>query len=523
MGKSPPSATAPAALAQLRRSVTAIRARKDLPLLDAVRLVFNQIILHEVRAAGSALYRGSDGLPYWYDGTARKLYRINANDPDFASLFLERYSLIRTEELTRHVLVALEGFALRQGQYRELKRFASYNAAQGVLYLSRYDGTCWRLDGAVISVVPNGEGVLFVDDDQGVPCPGAIVKPHGRLLDALVNDLAFVPEEEGGHPAAQKVLLTTWLFAIAFPELLVSKPLLLLEGACGSGKTAAIQRIQLALHGRQQIHIVGAKDEEDFSVVITRSPIALLDNMDRMVDWLQDALAAYTTGGGWSRRKKYTDSERVEIHPKSFIAVSTRNPATFRRDDIADRCLILRLARRKSFTALTHMFNEIQTHRVELYGEWLYHLNRIVAQVRAGAGPVAGTRLADFASLAYMIGAAVGFTKNDVDNAFTAAQGERDALTTEDDPLVDLLDHWLETTGNPGRWVRTTDLHGELSKIAKLRGTEMHMHARTLGVKLRESAAAMARFFTVEHSKGPQGVNLYKFDRAQAPEDDLPR
>lgn len=504
-------------LKQLRQSVMRIRARKDLSLPDAVRLVFNQILLHEVRTLNSALIRGSDDRPYWYDGMTRKLYEIELRDRDFTSVFLERYSLIRTEEITKHVIASLEGFAMRQGKRRELKRFASYNEAQGALYLSRYDGTCWRLDGAVVSVVPNGEGALFIDDDKGTPCPGAgsCIAPNGVLLDALVNDLNFVPLSAGGAtPATQQALLSLWLFAIAFPELLPAKPLLLLEGTRGSGKTSAIQRIQLALHGRQQTLTVGSKDEQDFGVLILRSPVALLDNMDKMVDWLQDALGAYTTGGSWPRRKKFTDDAQVDIHPTSFLAISTRNPATFRRDDIADRCLILRLDRRTTNMPLSQILAGIRGNRAAIYGEWLYYLNRIVAQIRAGAAPPSSShRLADFAALAHVIGSVIGVAKNDVDNVLAMAQSERDVLTTEGDPLIDLIDRWLGETANQGRWVSVGDLHAELGRVAKQQGQDFHMHARTLGVKLRENAAAMARFFKIDHQAGPKG-DLYKFDRA---------
>ena len=499
----------------MRQMIGRIRARQDLKTVDMIRVVFNAILAHECKTLGSMLIRGSDGRPYYYDGLSQKLYYLNPNDRDFASVFLERYTLIRTEDLTRHVVASMEGFALRQGNVRELRRFSHFDPVEGVLYLSRYDGTCWRLDGASITTVPNGAGALFIDDDKGVACDAPQIGPNGVLLPYLVDDLNFVTQTTSGvTPQEQRTLLALWTYAIAFPELLPTKPLLLLEGTRGSGKTSTIQRIQLAVHGRQQTLSVGIHDEQDFGVMILRSPLALLDNIDRMVDWLQDALGAYTMGGTWARRKKYTDDEQIEIRPSSFLSISTRNPVTFRRDDMADRCLILRLDRRITNTPLSQMLATVTNTRQLIYGEWLFGLNRIVAALRQGTRPTTSSyRLADFATLAHVIGPAIGISKTRVDFALRGAQSERDVLTTEGDPLIDLIDRWLSATKNQERWVSASDLHGELALLAKMHNVTFHMQARLLSTKLREGAAAMARFFAVETLKTPRGVQEFKFVR----------
>jgi hypothetical protein len=424
----------------------------------------------------------------------------------FSAFLCVRYGLLRTEQLTRHVLAALEGFAISEGRAVPVRRFAYFDSDSLTLYVSRYDGTSYQLDGSTVEIVPNGVGVLFLDDDQGQSCD-AVVGAHGVLLDRLVNDLQYVTSTDGGlTPDAQRCLLALWMFALPFGSMLPAKPLLLVEGDKGSGKTSAVQRLQAALHGHVLAQSVGQRGEEDFGITLLRAPIALIDNTDTYVEWLRDALCAYVTGGGWLRRKKYSDDQQVEIRPQAFIALATKNPTTFRRDDVADRCLILRLERRADkggYIPMGQLLGQIKADRPLLYGEYLYYLNQIVAEFRKGVPPVRSRhRLADFARLAHVIGPTIGISSTDIDGALDAAQAERDMFVVEADPLTDLIDRWLDDAKNQGRQIKALDLFSELSDLAKKLKTGFYKTPKTLVDRLRANAVALSTHFKIAEASG---------------------
>lgn len=344
-----------------------------------------------------------------------------------------------------------------------------------------------------------------------------LIGPHGVLLPTLIDGLEYVERTEGGLDRdQQRMALAIWMFAIAFPDLQPSKPMLLVEGTKGAGKSLSVQLIMLALLGNTHTHIVGKADERDFGVQLLRKPICLLDNTDSFVDWLQDSLCSYATSGEWTRRKLYTDDGNHLVKPHSFIAIASKNPITFKRDDVADRCLILRLDRRTVNTPAGVLVANVEATRGLLFGEWLYYLNQIVAAIRAGglacgSQAAATHRMADFAFLAHVIGVVLGYTSEAIDAMLDGIQAEREVLAQEGDPLFDLLDKWLEHTPNVGRQIRAADLHNELAILAKLNNRSYYKSASTLAQKLRNPQ--LSKHFEIRQVGTRDGFKIYEIRR----------
>jgi hypothetical protein len=320
------------------------------------------------------------------------------------------------------------------------------------------------------------------------------VAPHGILLDRLAS-VNFQPTGLGGITAAQqRMALIVWAFALALPDMMPTKPILLIEGVKGAGKTSAIVFLQLMLQGVKRPMMLQRNKEDDFAVILLRSsPIALFDNTDSYIDWVPDAVANYATGGVVSKRKLYSDDESLTIRPHTFIAVATRNPASFRRDDVADRCVILRLDRRPNFTPTAHLERAITDDRALLLGEYMWFIGKIVEELRRDQTVVLNEthRMADFAALARVVGRVVGWPDEEVSKLMLALQGERDAFINEEDPLVDLMHRWLayrqrNGRSNVGRQLTAMELHTELEMLARAAGqNEWKESPRTLGMKLR--------------------------------------
>lgn len=863
-GTTPPQQ--PKTVAITRFAVHTIRHNKALKTRDAViRAIFNYIWDTEIRnSQGNLILSMPEKRCFLQSGLTNQLYEITPKDENFTSYLWYRYGLLDTEQVTRHTVSALKSYCRVLGRIRDVRRFTFFDQTTDTLYVSRYDGTCWKIDGDGFEKVPNGTGsALFIDDDGGTPVKDPIIGYHGKLLPMLVEGVQFVESTQGGMtPEQQRLALAIWLFAIAFPDLMPAKPILLCEGEKGAGKclgqgtpvlmadgtvkpvedvcvgdrlmgpdstprtvqetsrghgplfriipvkgeswvcnenhimtvvcagkqkngqwrhrqevidvplteckqgyqgpyvaghgpvmltrsgielpprevpvdpylvglwlgdgkrgeahittgdekvvaycqraaeayglqltsypntessaldlhfvasdrggvpnplrqffrslaprgpggekripdaylrnsrinrlellaglldadghntnncfeittkwkgfaddllylvrslglaaycnekpvrigdelrtyyrvsisggvyripcklkrkhashrqqrkdalhtgfsiepigegdyygftldgdarfllgdftvthnSVAVQLIQRAVHGKQKTHQISKNDEKDFGVKILRSPICLLDNMDNFVDWLQDTIAAFTTGEGWTRRKLYTDDQEVEVKPQAFLAITSRNPMSFKRDDIADRCVILRLERRESNQALSLLFKKVFDDRPALFGEWLWFLNETVKLIRAGKlvqyAEKSPHRLADFAALSHVIGDVLGVTGDEVEEMLDAMQAERDVLITEGDPLIDLLDRWLENTNNVGRQMIATDLHKELSEIARRYSRSFYKSPATLAQKLR--AQPIHKQFDVRVVGQRGNAKLYEFRR----------
>lgn len=471
--------------------------------------LFNYILHCEISTGTTFILTKPDRAPYIMIGlTSQAMYLPSQGhgSPELFAYLHQRYGLNEHEDLTKYVFDGLRMHTYQHGVEVELRRFAYFDKETNTQYISRYNGEVFKIEGSgVPSVVKNGEGVYFADDDDGKYCDGINIRPHGILIDTLTN-LNFSDEIPGGiSPELQQKALIVWLFALAFPDLMPTKPLMLFEGAPGSGKSSCSQFIQLALLGTKKPLIIGRSKEDDFGIMLLRNPISVLDNVDSYIDWIPDAVCAYTTSGVWTKRKLYTDNEEVTIRPHSFIAVASKNPASFRREDVADRSIIIRLKRIKKYRSQDVLEDAIMTNRGKILGEYLYYCNEITKRIKNGelkeaeatnedeeetVQEQASHRMADYVALARIVSKVLGWDENAVDDLLAALQSERDNFVNEDDPLAELLHRWLNKRKgvnwvNYGRLVSLQELYHELEMIAEADNIVFYKSPRQLSQKMR--------------------------------------
>lgn len=459
--------------------------------------LWNYVLTNEITNGTQFLNAQPGGQTYVVMGYNHEVIRCAISGSErwhaYANAF---YGVPNFESYGKWVYEALRSHCSQNGLRTELRRFSAYNTDTKTAYISGYNGHMWKLDGDNgISWETIGEdGVFFADDDGGVPVPEIEIANHGALLDRLTNLNFSTAALGGGTPEQQRMAFTVWMFALAFPDLMPTKPLLLLEGAPGSGKTAAPALLQLVLQGRRKAMQLQRNKEDDFGVVLLRSPIALFDNTDAYIDWVPDAVCAYATGGQWTKRKLYTDDESLEIKPHAFICVASKNPASFRREDTADRCIVLRLERRKDFRAFRKLEQDIINDRPRLLGEYLWYVNRIVAELRATAVDFDALdethRMADFAALARVVGRVLGWTEESVSDLMDSITRERDAFINEEDPFMTVLLMWVEYRtrsglANRGRVVSPLELTTEMEAMASAKNIPWKHTMRTIQQKLR--------------------------------------
>lgn len=454
--------------------------------------IWTQILEIEIATGSMFLVAQPEGLPFLYVGLTQEILAIpNARrgGDRFWAYLKRRYGIGEQEDNhSKHVLSSFRSYAFSEGSNVDLRRFAAFNTTTRVAYISGYNGTQWRIDGQNVLPIANGEDdTFFIDDDGGVPIEPQI-GPNGVLFDQLIGGVSF-GEGLGGITAEQmKRALIVWMFALALPDLMPTKPLLIVEGGPGSGKSAFCKLLQLALMGRAKPISLSASREDDFPIVLLRSPLCVFDNVDSYIPWLPDKVCAYTTTGEFPRRKLFTDNEELSIKPHSFIAVASKNPASFRREDTADRLIILRLERRDTsglpFIRLQALEENILNMRPQLLGEYLYYVNLIVEEIRNGVLDEQQDerfRMGDFAALARVVGKVLDWPEGAVPEMLNSVKSEQTSFFNEADPLTDLLRRWLAwSDANKGRMISSVALHHELENIASRNSIKFYSHSNML-------------------------------------------
>jgi hypothetical protein len=249
-----------------------------------------------------------------------------------------------------------------------------------------------------------------------------------------------------------------------FEGRLPTKPILLLLGVKGSGKTMGLRVLLRALFGKKaQVLTLSKENKDAFEATVTSHHLAVFDNLDGVIPWLPNHLAIAATGGDIPKRKLYTTNEFVAYPVHCFLALTSREPDSLTRDDVVDRLLTLKVDRIEQFQPENQFLADIDAARPQIWKELLTTLQRIVKVLQSEKSHPSTHRLADFASLAMNIGPVLGIQLEEVTQLLEGMDSEKADFALEHDPLYQLLVTWLEKIGMEGReWVASKTLFGEM-------------------------------------------------------------
>jgi len=318
-----------------------------------------------------------------------------------------------------------------------------------------------------------------------------IIEPTNFTLSADV----FLNKQE------QQYVFSVWLYSLFFEELQPTKPILLMLGAKGSGKTTRQKTIGKWLVGKD-FNVQGINDKEDsFLATISNSYLASFDNVDTYQDWLNDRLAQCATGQVIEKRKLYTTNEVARYYPRVFITLNSREPK-FKRDDVVDRLLLLRVERLKSFRSEARILKEIADNRNELWSELLHELNMIVKALKEDDEPFTTVfRMADFAELGWRI-SKMGNRGDYWLELLDKMSKDKSEFLLLDDPVYQVISG-LVAGGKELKDRTSAQLYKIFKEYADKEDIEFSYikNARSLGQKLSSLLHDLRAYFNIERAK----------------------
>ncbi len=386
------------------------------------------------------LIRATGGRLFWFETSSRRLHDVDSFH--FRTEFIRIYGINPAEPEFRHIFEAVKAAALHRGKQASIYRFAYYDRPSNRLYVSPGRGRVVRVDGHDITWVDNGaDGVLFEEGEEQQTIPEEAVDRAvtGDPLDIHILGRINFRRGSGVVLGAdqQRLILRVWLLAIFFSELLPAKVLLLFYGEKGSGKTSTLKIILKLLLGAHA-NVTPLGKEDGFNATVSQEYLLVLDNVDSFCRWIEDRLATVATGQTIRLRKLYTTNQMISFPTRCCIALTARTPK-FRRDDVVDRLLILRVDRIEKFLRESEWEAEIEAARAVLWAQILHELNRVVAYL-SGA-PVSSPnniRMADWGFLATTIGEALG-QGDAIRSALKATELDKAHFQLEADDLYEIL------------------------------------------------------------------------------------
>jgi hypothetical protein len=412
------------------------------------------LVLNWLDGHGKFVHTPEESLYYLWDDR-HKLYEL---DTERWEAFLHTLTGINpANTVFSQVKASAKTAAINNAENVTVVRMAHYDRDTQILRVSRFDGTVYALDGETITEETNGAGpVLFYDMPTWQP-----YKLEETTFDYLakIGSLPIWDHDRDLYGWAFQV----WLQTLFFSELCPTKPLLVMLGEKGSGKSMGLRLVLRLLFG-EFAEVSGIPDKPDaFAVAANHYHLYALDNMDTLEGWMRDKLARISTGGMDEYRKLYTSKELGILRYRCWVAITARTPDTLRRDDIADRLLLLPLKRIEDDQRGRELeFMEWAEHNRNAFWTFLLaRLNLVVARLRGGSIPVISPlRMADWEALGRIISDLNG--KLDLwERLVILLKDEQKTFLADGEVIIEGIEAWLNNPLNPQKWVTARELYKE--------------------------------------------------------------
>lgn len=401
----------------------------------------------------------------------------------FASMVRRRFGL--NEGAHKNVITGILGMAFdecMQEKPVKFHHFAHYDEEKNLVYVDRYDGYMYVLDGESIRLFPHGHDRVFFYQNPGseFPRPFEFVDYSSNVgsLDALILDGPnYTTQGSGVGRGELRHLLKTWVASFFFPSRMDTKPIVLIHGAADSGKTTLFQNLSIMFTGDSTFSVTEIpNDVKDFNVQVTQSSYIFYDNVEVNKKEMQVKLAQVATGYTVKNRKLFTNSDMVTEKARCFVGITSRTIDRI-QDDVAQRYILVPVhpfrsnSRDNSRRSMSEILKEVMSLRNELWSELLDFINKIVKQIDQHGWPEAPTqmRMADYANILDMTCSITGMSSKKIEGFILAMQTE---IVTENDPIFQAMEKLIENpTHNSDRSFSSRELFEVLGRMHRKLGT----------------------------------------------------
>lgn len=264
---------------------------------------------------------------------------------------------------------------------------------------------------------------------QPLPTPIA-----GGSLDPLWR-IANIPEN-------QRLLVLTWLVECLRPD--TPFPLLELMGEQGTAKSTTHAALRRLIDPNACDLRSAPKSAEDVFVSAGASWMVCYENVSHLPSTIQDALCTIATGGGYAKRKLFTDADESIINVKRPVGINGISAAVTAQD-LVDRALSIETPVVRERVEVTVLWQRYDAERPVLFGALLDIAASALALLPSMRLPVGEKpRLVEFALLGMAVAQAMGEPAEAFMSEFNASRQESLARTIDASPVASAVLEWIE-------------------------------------------------------------------------------
>lgn len=400
------------------------------------------------------------------------------------------------DQSLREALSTLSGLARHKGMCQDVYvRVAKHNndyyldlAEAGLNRVIRISPGNWE--------ITNKAPVHFLRPETLRPLPEPIKGGDLSKLWELVN----IPESE-------RLLTIAWICECFRPD--TPFPLLEIIGEQGSAKSTTQSMLRQLIDPNACNLRASPKAIEDIFVTAGVNWLVSYENISHLSPQMQDALCVLATGGGFAKRKLYSDADESVISVKRPIVLNSISAAVTAQD-LIDRTVSIETPVILDRKETNNLWENFESHHGIFLGALLNMIAKALEHLPNIQLPnaVNRPRLIEFVRFGMAIAKTMGKPEEDFLTQFNASRQESIARTIDSSPVASALIEWFENYPSNTIQMPIKKLF-ELVELKKPSNTESWPRSpKGFADALRRAAPALRQMGIECHSLGKIGGNI---------------
>lgn len=396
------------------------------------------IVLAWLRARGK-FFADLDNPMYstslYFDSVEGVLYNIQSNE--FLSFLATESNVSRENKVFKFMMALIEDLTMTKEETPRIRPSKEWERVGNTIYVSNGDSRMYKVTANKIEDVSNGtDGVVFLRGSTLMP----FKLREGRGLDPFVHSMLFK------YASLEKPtdVMNCRLWTLNIFRCDQNKPILLVNGPRGSGKTFLLQGIKQIIGIRTDGKLddsytkIDATDKgaEKFWIIEDKERFAIFDNLDQRCKWADNDFQVASTGGTNKTRILYTTDVMVTQYPRASFAVTSNNAVfTSEGGGLPDRIIKIGLVGRPK---VSKGVIELKADNMANREEYMTFIMRTLAAALADTGKVdenINRRHPEFADFAVRCGRAMG-CETEAIRALSTAEVEKSVLPLMNDTIA---------------------------------------------------------------------------------------
>ena len=383
------------------------------------------------------------------------------------------------DQSVREAMQVLDGLAQHDGEQKAVHiRVAQVDGAIFVDLAQPGSSMAAKIEAGQWSLVQD-HPVRFLRPDTMRPLPVPVAGAAG--MDALWQ---FVNVPEGA-----RLLVLAWLLECLRPDGVF--PVLELLGEAGSAKSTTQRYLRMLIDPNASNLRSPPKSVEDLFVSAGLNWIVSFENVSHLTPQTQDAMCVLATGGGYAKRKLYSDNEESVINVTRPVVLNGIS-ACITAHDLIDRSVCVEPQRIQTRREDGDIQREFEAAYPALVASLFYLMAQTLKELPSTCLPDGeNIRMAGFARLGVAMERVLGESDGEFLRQFHSARQESVARTIDASPVATALVEWFESRLSAAVELPAKTLLLEVEKFKPLGADAWPKSAKGFGDALRRAAPSL--------------------------------